>query len=226
MPDIKITKLELSQDFRDEFVKSLQGKDFILYGGLVTLAHARGFKGMRTELLQAPNKSNDNMCIVRAIVTDENGIEWHGIGDADDTNTNKNIAKHKIRMAETRAKGRALRDALGIDIVMDAELVDPYEKEMITQHQAKAIKRIMNSKGIDKQTVSEISYEMFGIKSSARLLKEQADSLIAELELYDPNEGNAEDADEEDYDEVVEEEVKPKAKKAAFIEDDEEDDDD
>lgn len=217
MTDIKIAKKELSQDFKDEFVKNLQGKDFILYGGLITLAHANGFKSIKTTIVQCPSKDNDGMAIVHAVVIDQNGNEWHGIGDADDTNVNKNIAKHKIRMAETRAKGRALRDALGIDMVMDGELVDPYEKEMITQHQAKQIKRIMKDKGLDKDDVSDLSYELFKVKSATRLLKEQADILIAELEISE-----FEDVDDEVEDEDIEEEEFDDDDEEEFEEDEEE----
>lgn len=212
MTDIKITKKELSQDFRDEFVKNLQGKDFILYGGLITLGHAEGIKGIKTQVLQLPNDDNGQMAVVHAVVIDKDGNEWHGLGDADDTNVNKNIAKHKIRMAETRAKGRALRDMLGIDMVMDGELVNPYEKEMITQLQAKTIKKVMNQKGLDKQDVSDLAFSLFGVKSATRLLKEQADELIAALELDDDDE------------ELEEEEKAPKqAKKPAIIEDEDDD---
>ena len=204
MSDVKIKKKELSQDFRDEFVKSLQGKEFILYGGLITLAHAQGIKGIQTELLQAPSKDNDQMAIVRATVTDKDGNEWHGLGDADDTNVNKNIAKHKIRMAETRAKGRALRDALGLDILMDSELADPYEKEMITQGQTKIIRGLMKDKGISKDIMTEMAYDEFGVKTAARLEKEQAATLISMLELWEPEdeeEVEGEEIDDEEYEE-------------------------
>lgn len=214
MTEVKIVKKELGQDFKDEFVKNLQGKDFILYGGLITLGHANGIKGIKTQIVQTPSDENDGMCIVHAIVIDKDGNEWHGIGDADNNNVNKNIAKHKIRMAETRAKGRALRDCLGIDMVLDSELADPYEKEMITQHQARTIKKVMTAKGLDKDIVSDLSYELFGVKSATRLLKEQADILIAELELY-----SEEDDEEEDI-------PLPKKAPKAVIEDEDDDDED
>lgn len=224
MSDIKITKKELSQDFRDEFVKNLQGKDFILYGGLVTLAHANGFKGMKTELIQAPNKSNDGEAIVKAVVVDANGNEWHGIGDANDTNCNKKVAAHKIRMAETRAKGRALRDALGIDLTMDSELTDPYEKEMITQAQTKIIKKLMDEKGIDKLEVSKLAYQEFGVKTAARLEKEQAQVFISMLEMYD------EDDEETEWEEEKKDQsakgVKSKPSKVIIDDEDEDEEDD
>ncbi|MNR02006.1 hypothetical protein D3C85_1178430 [compost metagenome] len=201
---------ELSQDFKDKFVKNLQGKDFILYGGLITLAHAEGCKGITSRVVQFPNNDNDWMAVVEATVTDANGNTWSGIGDADGKNCNSKIAMHRVRMAETRAKGRALRDMLGIDILMDGEMVDPYEREMITQTQTKTIKKIMEQRSIDKNIASLICYNEFGVKTAAKLTSEEAQSFIAMLELY-------EDTD------VVEEEKPAKKKLALQIEEDDDD---
>lgn len=55
---------------------------------------------------------------------------FEGIGDATRKNVAKNIAGHLIRMAETRAKARALRDAVNIGATALEELgeaeVEPY----------------------------------------------------------------------------------------------------
>lgn len=176
---------ELSQDFKDKFVKNLQGKDFILYGGLITLAHAEGCKGISSRIVQFPNNDNNWMAIVEATATDANGNTWSGIGDADGQNCNSKIAMHRVRMAETRAKGRALRDMLGIDILMDGEMVDPYEREMITQAQTKTIKKIMEQRSIDKNIAALICFNEFGVKTAAKLTSEEAQSFIAMLELYE-----------------------------------------
>ena len=49
-----------------------------------------------------------------AEATTEDGRTFSGIGDANPANTSRAIAVHSIRMAETRAKARALRDLLNV----------------------------------------------------------------------------------------------------------------
>src|SRR5919199_1613801 len=90
-----------------------QGKRFVLYAGLLEEAHSRGLRSIETELLQVPAKENGEVAIVKAVIRTEEG-KFAGIGDASPQNVNRTIAPHLIRMAETRAKARALRDAINV----------------------------------------------------------------------------------------------------------------
>lgn len=101
----------------------IQGKKFITSTGLLLLAHSYGIKSIETELLHLPQDDN-GVVVVRAKVVDKDGNVWSALGDASNQNTNKAIAVHKVRMAETRAVARALRRMLGIDMVSYEELVD------------------------------------------------------------------------------------------------------
>jgi hypothetical protein len=87
-------------------------------------AHTRGLKGIDTELLQSPDDSNGNMAVIKATVEMEDGRIFSGIGDASPGNVGKAIAPHVIRMAETRAKARALRDAVNVGATALEELSD------------------------------------------------------------------------------------------------------
>ena len=98
-----------------------QGKRFVLYAGLLEEAHSRGLRSIETELLQVPAAENGDVAIVRAVVRMEEG-KFAGIGDASPQNVGRMIAPHLIRMAETRAKARALRDAINVGVTAFEEL--------------------------------------------------------------------------------------------------------
>ena len=115
---------------RDEFMITRQGKQYVLYQGLLDEAHARGLRGIDTELVQVPTAENGNVALVKAVVEMEaaDGSEgsrtFSGIGDASPENVGRNIVPHIIRMAETRAKARALRDAVNVSATALEELSD------------------------------------------------------------------------------------------------------
>ena len=112
---------------RDEFLITRQGKQYVLFAGLLDEAHNRGLKGIDTELIQVPTEENGNVAVVKARVEIE-GPEgsriFSGIGDASPDNVGRNIVPHIIRMAETRAKARALRDAVNVGATALEELSD------------------------------------------------------------------------------------------------------
>ncbi len=106
---------------REEYMIERQGKRFVLYAGLLEEAHERGLRSIETELLQVPSQENGEVAIARAVVRTEDG-KFSGIGDASPANVNRQIAPHIIRMAETRAKARALRDAINVGVTAFEEL--------------------------------------------------------------------------------------------------------
>lgn len=113
-------------DLDKRFIVNRQGKDFVLYAGLVDGAHSEGLKRITTVLLQAPNAENAQTAIVHAQVETNRGV-FDGIGDASPQNVGRMIAMHAIRMAETRAKARALRDALNVTAAALEELEEEEE---------------------------------------------------------------------------------------------------
>lgn len=114
---------------REEFFIERQGKRFVLYAGLLQEAHERGLRSIETELLQVPGGENGEVAIARAVVRTEEG-KFTGIGDASPGNVGRAIVPHVIRMAETRAKARALRDAINVGATALEELgEDPVEQQ-------------------------------------------------------------------------------------------------
>lgn len=136
----------------ERFIVNLKGKQFVTYEGLLDLAHQNKLKSIKTELIQIPTKENNNQCIMKAIATTEDGKEFEGYGDADTSNVNSMISKHIIRMAETRAKARALRDLTNVGMTAleelgDEEVIEPTNR---TSSSAKS-----NTRQTDKPKMDE-----------------------------------------------------------------------
>ena len=101
------------------------GKPYIQFVGLLDLLHqeSAGEFSITTRLEQAPTEANGNLAIVSATVVMAQGHRSaSALGDASPQSVNRMIAPHLVRMAETRAKGRALRDLLNIPYVTAEEL--------------------------------------------------------------------------------------------------------
>src|SRR5450759_4083060 len=108
---------------KKEYIIERQGKQFVLYEGLLDEAHQQGLCRISTTLIQVPHPDNGNVAIVAAEVETSKG-SFSGIGDASPGNVGRPIVPHIVRMAETRAKARALRDAVNIGVTALEELGD------------------------------------------------------------------------------------------------------
>jgi len=133
-------------DIKDRNGNVVGTKDVVTYPGLLSKAHEEGLVRIRTQLIQAPTKENGKTAIAKAIVMTKKG-HFEGIGDASPENVNAFIAPHLIRVAETRAKARALRDAVNIGVVSFEELngdgipdepVRPARRDSATQRERPA----------------------------------------------------------------------------------------
>ncbi len=108
----------------ERFIKTIEGRDFVLYSGLLDLAHQKGLLKIEVDPLQYPNKDNGYFAICKAQVTSKFGEMFVDVGDANPNNCNAKVAKHLLRMASTRAKARALRDMDDIGMTCLEELGD------------------------------------------------------------------------------------------------------
>lgn len=104
-----------------EFIVERQGRSFVLYAGLLDLAHSQGLRAIRTTLVQVPSEENGQTAIVHAEVDTDRGT-FSGIGDASPANVARAMLTCTIRLAETRAKARALRDAVNVGVTAFEEL--------------------------------------------------------------------------------------------------------
>jgi len=106
----------------ERFIKTIEGRDFVLYSGLLDLAHQKGLLKLEADPVQYPSKENENMAICKAIGISRAGETFMDVGDATPTNCNSKVAKHLLRMASTRAKARVLRDMTNIGMTCLEEL--------------------------------------------------------------------------------------------------------
>ena len=108
----------------ERFIKNIQGREFVVYAGLLDLAHQYGLRKLEVEHVQIPCKENGNVAICRAVASTQDGAVFTDVGDANPSNVNRMIAPHVLRMASTRAKARVLRDLCNIGITCLEELAE------------------------------------------------------------------------------------------------------
>ncbi len=112
-------------EIKDRQGRVVATKEVVTYAGLLNRAHQEGLKQIETTLLQAPSAANEMTAISMAKVVTEKGV-FTEVGDANPGNVNATIVPHIIRMAFTRAKARALRDAVNVGVIALEELTDDY----------------------------------------------------------------------------------------------------
>jgi hypothetical protein len=106
-----------------EFIITRLGRDYVMYAGLLDAAHRDGLSAIRTTLVQAPSPANGFAAICHAEVVTARGT-FTAHGDADPENVPRLLVTALVRMAETRAKARALADAVNVAMTAIEELSD------------------------------------------------------------------------------------------------------
>ena len=88
------------------------------FAGLLQLAHDHGL----VALSEVWTYNDAELSLAHAVALFPDDRRSEGSGDATPSNVTKKVAPHFRRVALTRAKSRALRDALNIDLVAVEEL--------------------------------------------------------------------------------------------------------
>ncbi len=163
---------------KPEFWIERQGRRMVLFAGILDAAHERGLCGIDTELLQTPTTENGEVAIVKAVVDMGDGRTFSGIGDASPANVGKAIKLHTIRMAETRAKARALRDAVNIGATALEELGPEEARDeqgeyprTARQSPQNAASRPQNGSGERKATEKQVAFLKHLIEQSGHSLE-------------------------------------------------------
>ena len=110
-----------------KFMIERQGQIFVSYDGLLDAAHDQGLESIITQIIQIPTDENKNVAICQATVIVSKGT-FTGIGDAAPNNVTRPMLNCLLRMSETRAKARALRDAVNVgSLIIEEDLDDAPE---------------------------------------------------------------------------------------------------
>lgn len=187
-----ITKIEM----RDKENRVTKALEVITYRGLLHLAHEDGLKRVQTTILQVPSADNDMTAIISAEVETEKGT-FTAIGDANPENVNVRVRRAIIRMAETRAKARAFRDAVNIGVIALEELGQdgdespapaqaaepPSDQESLpmTDNQRRYIFRLLAQDGVKSEDMGPYLKQLLGIESLKELTRKQASAIIGYL---------------------------------------------
>lgn len=182
MTSKKNSSAKLTDEFKKKYIMSIKGKEHITYRGLLHLAHDCGIKSIKEEITQYPCQENNFTTFARGVIIDNDGNEFVGIGDANPQNCNNMIAVHAPRMAGTRAKGRALRDMLGLDMVMFEELSSPWEQKAVTESQKRYMTQLMNEISYTKEQMQTLMASICGTSDSKKLTEDGAYELISAME--------------------------------------------
>lgn len=101
-----------------QFLVEIQGRPFVLYNGLLHMAHQGGLLSLHAEFTQV----TDTYALAKATVQLHDGRVFSECGDSTPDNVSAKVKAHWRRMALVRAKARCLRDALDVAYTCAEEL--------------------------------------------------------------------------------------------------------
>jgi hypothetical protein len=101
-----------------QFITYLHSKAFVQFGGLLAMAHEHGLQSLTARFITV----GPDLATAEATAVFEDGRRFTECGDASPDNVGDKVRPHFARMALTRAKARALRDALNIGMCSVEEL--------------------------------------------------------------------------------------------------------
>ena len=127
----------------ERFITEIDGNKFIQLAGLIDLGHKRGLSKIEVDIVQLPSSDNENFAVCKCVVVSKDGaLLCSDVGDASPANTNSRVSKHLLRIASSRAIGRALRSYTNAGFTCLDELSD--------------INEVLNAGGSNKNNLVKI----------------------------------------------------------------------
>jgi hypothetical protein len=109
-PAATVPLAALGASIPSQFIVELHGKEFVQYAGLLAMAHERGLQRLNARFISVTGE----LALAEATAAFADGRTFSECADATPANVGAKVKAHFARMALTRAKARALRDALNI----------------------------------------------------------------------------------------------------------------
>ena len=165
-------------------------RDIVTYAGLLSKAHEQGLRRIETRIDQMPTEENGRMAICTATVTTSRGV-FIDCADASPDNVRSGAVPHVIRVALTRAKSRALRDAVNIGAISLEELGEyslnqrekpaPTPQRPITEPQRKRLLDLAEKQGKSGKEAEHYLCLELGVDKLADATLSGASALIKKL---------------------------------------------
>jgi len=164
--DLEERKISDFFDLDNDFDETKDGKQiFVRHDGLLRAAK-RAFGGIKRRVskpMGVPVKEDNWCAVVNVGYQFESGHKVEAVADCRSDTANRGFGKYTTALAETRASGRALKFALGLEIVTQEEIadiediIDQAAREPALEHQKALIKKkFIGERGKTFEQVSKI----------------------------------------------------------------------
>jgi hypothetical protein len=148
----------------DDFFESKDKKDiFVRHDALLRVAKTTfGIRSRESWVKSAPNHNNNWCAVVKVKYVFDNKREFTALADCRQDSANPGFKRYTTALAETRASARALRSAIGLEMVTQEEvtdiedLIERSDEEPATELQKSLIIRIMKKKDKTPKDVGEV----------------------------------------------------------------------
>lgn len=153
-------KSKIQEFIKKGFIVKVQGKPFIRYEGLLELAEEKGLFALESELIEIDKKAQfaHFKATAKAPLIIDGKYQFNNLGkvicktftsygDGSPANINRGVISSYIRVSETRAKARALRDLCGIGMCSVEELPSNEQKPGYNPRQDKKFMSFCSSYG-------------------------------------------------------------------------------
>ncbi|HZC24839.1 MAG TPA: hypothetical protein VE866_15985, partial [Candidatus Binatia bacterium] len=190
-------------------LRLIQGRWYVTHTGLLGLSVRRRCQGVHSEPLPLFCDAASSRWAFKAIVYKSRGCKgFVGHGDADPSNVSSLVRGAEMRIAETRAVDRALREAFGVGICSIEEIGATPEPSRVSAESKKMPPHPANGNGssrtirdrlceviraheLDPSLVRSFAIEFCAVKTLKEATREQVENFVIHLSDWAEKDRNA-----------------------------------